>query len=168
MGGRGSGRRLGVRQPCCEDYQTIDLAWLRRRGLLIAGRISTLSWFGQPTASLKLTARRDGVQLAYHIGGDHGESESVSELVAFVERAMSFGGRRKWFRCNRCGKGCRILYGGRYFRCRSCHGLRYASQYVPAYQRAVDRANKIRERSGDHAGNVFNGDAFPPKPPRIR
>ena len=168
MGGPGSGRRSGVRQPRCEDYPKIDLGRLRRRGLLTVGRISTFSWSGQPIASLKLTGRRDGVQLEYHIGGDHGESESVSELVAFVKRAAAFGGRRKWFRCNGCGKGCRILYGNRYFRCRSCHRLHYASQYVPAHQRAVDRADQARERLGDHAGNVFNADAFPGKPPRTR
>ena len=157
MGGRGSGRRLGVRQPCCEDYQAIDLAWLRRKGLLFAGRASTLSRFGHPTASLKLTARRDGVQLAYFIVGDDGERESISEVVAFVETPTARGGSRKWFRCNGCGKGCRILYSGQYFRCRSCHRLRCASQYVPGYQRTIYRANKLRELLGDKVGSVFNG-----------
>ena len=168
MGGRGSGRRLGVRQPCCEDYQAIDLAWLRRKGLLFAGRASTLSRFGHPTASLKLTARRDGVQLAYFIVGDDGERESISEVVAFVETPTARGGSRKWFRCNGCGKGCRILYSGQYFRCRSCHRLRYASQYVPGYQRTIYRANKLRELLGDKVGSVFNGDPLPRKLPRMR
>jgi hypothetical protein len=168
MGGYGSGRRPGGRQPCCEDYQSIDLAWLRRKGLLAAGRISTPSWIGPPIASFKLTTRRDGVQLAYLIVGDNGERESISEVVAFAETPTARGGSRKWFRCNGCGKGCRILYGGQYFRCRSCHGLRYASQYVPGYQCAIDRANKLRQLLGDKIGNVLKGDPFPHKPPLMR
>jgi pyruvate-formate lyase-activating enzyme len=56
-----------------------------------------------------------------------------------------------------------VLYGGSRFRCRSCHNLRYSSQYEPAYQRAIDQADKLRKRVDGHRG-AFDGDAFPPKP----
>jgi len=37
-------------------------------------------------------------------------------------------GRRRWLMCIGCRRGCRKIYGGRYFRCRKCQRLRYASQ----------------------------------------
>jgi hypothetical protein len=42
-----------------------------------------------------------------------------------------------------------VVYGGRYFRCRLCRGLRYQSQREPDYDRAIEQANRIRERLGD-------------------
>lgn len=46
-------------------------------------------------------------------------------------------------------------------RCRRCLGLRYDTQYEPAFARAATRALKIRERLGSKVGI---DDAFPSKP----
>jgi hypothetical protein len=82
--------------------------------------------------------------------------------------ATRFGGRRQWFKCLQCGEGCRVIYGGRYFRCRQCHGLRYQSQTEADYDRALERANRIRQRLGDRMFSAFEDDDLPPKPPRMR
>ena len=51
------------------------------------------------------------------------ESYNVDELVPFAYTPTRFGGRRQWLRCLKCGRGCRKIYGGRWFRCLQCHGL---------------------------------------------
>jgi len=67
-------------------------------------------------------------------------------------------------------QGCRKIYGGRYFRCRLCYRLRYASQGKSrGDQRALDRARKIAKRLHDKWGGTTEEEyEFPPKPPRMR
>ena len=61
-----------------------------------------------------------------------------------------------------------MIYGGRYFRCRLCHGLRYQSQSKPDYDRAIEQATRIGVRLGDKMFNAFEANELPPKPPRMR
>ena len=51
---------------------------------------------------------------------------------------------------------------GRYFACRQCGGLSYATQKEGAGDRASSRANKLRKRLGWEAG-ILNGDGGKPK-----
>ena len=88
--------------------------------------------------------------------------------MPFVSTATSFSGRRLWLKCLSCRRRCRVIYGGRYFRCRRCHGLSYQSQREPAYDRAIEQANRIRKRLGDDMLSAFECDELPPKPPRMR
>jgi hypothetical protein len=82
----------------CEQRKPIDLAWLRREGMLRPGRTSEISWSrgDRSTGSLRITALEWGVRL-----GD--------ELVGFTSTATAFGGRRQWFACPGCRRPCRIL-----------------------------------------------------------
>ncbi len=157
-------------KPTCEGRQSIDLADLRRRGLLEVGRYTTLTWSlgRQQTGSIALNAQHDGVRLRYQTKDRDGLPVDVDELVLFAYTPTRFGGRRQWLCCLKCGRRCRKIYGGRYFRCRQCHGLVHASTREPPYQRDLDRADRIRERLGDPSGSAFNGDDFPPKPKRMR
>ena len=118
--------------------------------------------------SISLVAEHDGVRLIYSSKDRNGVAVDVNELVPFAYTPTRFGGRRQWLRCLKCGRGCRKIYGGRYFRCRQCHRLIYASTREPAYQRAIDRADKLRKRLGDKWGSAFERDEFPPKPKRMR
>jgi hypothetical protein len=56
---------------------------------------------------------------------------------------------------------------GQHFRCRLCYGLRYQSQSEPDYDRAIDQADRIRERLGDTMFTAVEADELPPKPPRM-
>jgi hypothetical protein len=171
MGGFGSGGRNATGAATCESCLSIDLAWLRRRGMLQLGRHSPLTWSlaGEQTGSIMLIAQDDGVRLRYQTKDRHGSPVDVNELVPFAYTPTRFGGRRQWLRCLKCGRGCRKIYGGRYFRCRLCYRLRYASQSEKADQRASDRARKIAKRLHDKWGGATEDEYdFPPKPPRMR
>jgi hypothetical protein len=72
-----------------------------------------------------------------------GPGVQVNELVPFVHTATKFSGRRLWLKCLSCHQRCRVIYGGRYLRCRRCHGLSYQSQREPAYDRAIEQAYAI-------------------------
>jgi hypothetical protein len=170
MGGMGSGRRWeGV--PTCEGCHSIDLAWLRRRGMLTPGRYSTVTWsrWGEQSGSITLVAQSDGVRLLYRTKVHDGSPVDIDERVPFAYTPTRFGGRRQWLRCPKCSRRCRKIYGGRYFRCRLCHRLRYASQSARPDQRASDRARKIAKRLHDMWGGTTEAEYdFPPKPPRMR
>ena len=61
-----------------------------------------------------------------------------------------------------CGRRITKLYlSGRYFQCRHCNQLAYASQYEQPWQRALRRANKLKQRLGIDVGIA---ESFPDKP----
>jgi DNA-directed RNA polymerase subunit RPC12/RpoP len=171
MGGIGSGRCGGLSSaPTCESTHSIDLAYLRRRGHLNPGHHCSLTWSrgGEQTGSIGIIVSHDGIRLNYAVTDRHGVRISINELVPFAYTATRFNGRRQWLTCLKCGRRCRKIYGGRYFRCRQCHGLVHASTREPAYQRALDRAEGMRKRLGAEWGSAFEGAPLPPKPPRMR
>src|SRR5262249_36931315 len=166
MGGYGSGRSTG--SATCEGCKNIDLAWLRRRGMLTPGRYSTLNWsLGEERiGSITLAAQQDRVRLLYRMKDDGGAPIDINELVPFAYTPTRFGGQRQWFRCLKCYRRCRKIYDGRYFRCRRCYHLRYASQSEDVAQRALRRADKIAKRLRDMwKGTTVEEYEFPPKPP---
>ncbi len=86
-------------------------------------------------------------------------------LVLIEWTPCRYGGRRPWFRCPgvSCGERVRLLYRprrSRYFACRRCYDLAYASQRADAFGRARERGMKIRRRLGSY--QIM--DPFPEKP----
>lgn len=156
MGGRGSGRRAGFGMLTAKtnDYHSIDLAWMRREKMLRPGLSGTIRWSRgrHETGSIQYLVEPDGLVLHYRTQPHNGEWQSVTDRIPFVRTATRFGGHRLWFRCLSCSARCRIVYGGTYFRCRRCYGLKYETQYEPSFSRAATRALKIRERLGCRAG----------------
>ena len=144
-----------------DDMLSIDLADLKRRGILVPGKRSTMSWSrgSTPIASITLACGQAGLRLMYRTNDGN-----VDELIPFTWTATRFGGRRQWFQCLNCLKPKRVLYGGARFRCRKCYGLHYASQYEAPGLGAVDQAEKIRKQLGDKHGPAFDLDEFPDKP----
>jgi uncharacterized protein YukE len=143
---------------------------IKRRLSGTLGWASLSSTFSLPSPiCMMMAAQQDGVRLLYHTKDGNGAPVDVNELVTFAYTPTRFGGQRQWFRCLKCYRRCRKLYGGRYFRCRLCYDLRYASQREDAAQRALSRAQKIAKRlHAMWAGTTEEGYEFPPKPPRMR
>jgi hypothetical protein len=137
---------------------------MRREGLLTPYRAGSLCWSrgGERTGSIQYQVFPDGLKLSYRTR-PWGEEDwkSVDEKIPFTWTGTAFNGRRCWLRCLSCGRRCRILYGGAYFRCRRCHRLTYESQYEEGWQRAVTRAQNVRIKLG---GSGSMDDGFPPKP----
>jgi hypothetical protein len=94
----------------------------------------------------------------------HYRAEDVKEPVPLEWTPCNFGGERPWFVCpgDRCGRRVAILYGpGKYFLCRNRYDLRYESQREDKKNRALRRAQKIRQRLGGSANMM---EPFPDKP----
>ncbi len=148
MGGFGSGRSRRA-SATCEDSHRVDLAYLRRHKLLRPGTSSKMTWSrgGERTGSIRFIVEPGGLRLLYTASGRNGGAkEHIDELVPFVRTTTRFSGQRLWLKCLSCHRRCRVIYGGRYFRCRRCHGLSYQSQREPACDRAIEQANRIRKR----------------------
>jgi hypothetical protein len=92
----------------------------------------------------------------------------MAETIPIVHLPCRFGGNRAYFICpgpgdgTDCGRRSTKLHlSARLFLCRRCNKLSYRSQYEQSWQRALRRANKIKQRLGIDVGI---GDPFPEKP----
>ena len=97
----------------------------------------------------------------FRVRTGEGAWEEVRETIGYLMTATPFGQSRRWFQCPGCARRCRILYGGKRFRCRQCQGLRYECQYEPTTQRASRQQRKVRRRLG---GSTNLMEEFPPRP----
>ena len=80
----------------------------------------------------------------------HGEDwEDIEQAISFDRTPCNYGGFRTWFLCPRCWERVAVFYGaGKYFLCRHCYDLTYASQQENRADRLMRKARKIRERLG--------------------
>jgi hypothetical protein len=92
----------------------------------------------------------------------------MAETIPIVYLPCRFGGSRPFFICPGPGNGTdcgrritKLHLSCRYFLCRHCNQLAYASQFEQPWQRALRRANKLKQRLGIDVGI---GDQFPEKP----
>lgn len=162
MGGSGSGRYGGFRATTTKDMTDIDLAWLRKEGILSRWGWSTISWSrgGNNYVSIRIKPEEHGLNVSYTVAEGE-EKRPINEFIPYSYTNTNFEGSRQWFQCPSCLKRCRIIYGGTYFRCRHCYGLKYDSQYEHSWSRATDKSFKIRQKLGCDGGI---DDPFPEKP----
>ena len=147
---------------CTDDMLALDVRKIHRAGRLEPGSHFSWqwSWAGGKTASISIRAEFGRVFLDYrnrsanHAGG---EWEPMKYAVGLDWTACAYGGARVWWRCPGagCGRRVAVLYGGRVFACRHCHGLAYRSQRETAGDRAMRRANTGRRKLGWPAGIAF-------------
>jgi hypothetical protein len=114
-------------QTLTSDFHKIDLADMDRSPHFFG----TLTWstVGRKTGSIRYWKTQNGLEISYAASG----GQNICEVIPYTYTATQFGGTRKWFKCLSCGRRCRVLYGGRHFRCRQCYGTKYASQYEQAH-----------------------------------
>ena len=168
IGGIGSGRssHLGAASKC-EHWRSIDLADLRRMGLLrpiMGGRIRAITWKNDHGGLDKLGIIPCPGGIRFVKRDDEGKLAGL--FVAYISTRTMFGGYRMWFACPGCRRPARVLYGINSLRCRRCRGLKYASQSEASHWRAQRKALRIRRRISA-SGDALDGP-FPPKPPKMR
>ena len=170
MGGFGSGRRSGTGRSKVESCRSLDVNRLNREGCLRAGWMGGWQWSrdGERVAWISLRADGERLHLAYRVRIGGGDWEDIDESVRIVSVACRYGGARPYFMCpgvangRACGRRVAKLHGpGRYFLCRHCNRLSYASQSEGALDRALRRANTIRQRLGGDPGMA---SPFPERP----
>jgi hypothetical protein len=173
MGGFGSGRTSGYGRDKVEACRSIDVNRLYKTGCLRAGWAGGWQWThnGEKVAWINLRAEADRLHLSYRVRIAGGDWEDVAETVRIVRAPCRYGGVRSYFICPgmvnhvACGRRVAKLHAaGRYFLCRHCYRLAYASQSEGALDRTLRRANKIRQRLGGEPGMA---SPFPPKPKRM-
>jgi hypothetical protein len=157
----------GISRETTSAYSRLDVRWLNREGFLTSPqRNYTVTWStrGVPTSSINIERDPNGIVLSYNYGNQRqGEVRRLEYLVNIEWTQCNYGGSRPWFRCpaKGCGRRVAVLYGGVIFACRQCHSLSYDSQKESAYNRALNRAQAIREKLG---GSRNVAENFPLKP----
>lgn len=167
MGGRGSGNRWRLDAADSTDaYRSIDVRTWQRGGFLTSGRAFTWQWTrsGETVALINVRALSDRVVLSYRHRSAGEDWKDANYPVQLDWTECHFGGRRAWFLCpaRGCSRRVAVLYGGGLFACRNCYRLAYPSQREATHDRAVRRAEKIRERLGWEPG-ILNGPGCKPK-----
>ena len=169
MGGLGSGRRKNRVRKTVESYCMLDVNQLSQKGCRQPGCSSTCQWTdGNEVVSINLRAEAERVRLAYAVRAGDGGREDVVDTISVVYLRCSFGGSRAYFICpgpgggTECGRRITKLHlSRRYFLCRRCNRLAYASQYEEPMQRALRRASKLKQRLGVGGGIA---EPLPDKP----
>jgi len=140
----------------------MDIRKITRKGLLVQGNRFSWQWLvnDRQVADISIRVELQSMVLSYRLKST---GEVVEQRVQTQTTPCHLGGQRHWFTCPKCGKRVAVLYApGRYFACRQCGGLGYATQKQGAGDRASTRVNKIRKRLGWQAG-ILNDTGGKPK-----
>jgi hypothetical protein len=163
MGGRGSGRRSSYSgKPETSDSMPLDIRKITAKGLLVPGNRFGWQWsvHGQKVAGISIRVDWQSMVLSWRLKST---GEVIAQPVQTQTTPCHLGGQRHWFTCPKCSKRVAVLCApGRYFACRQCGGLGYATQKEGAGDRATSRADKLRKRLGWEAG-ILNGNGSKPK-----
>lgn len=168
MGGPNSGSWYRWKtKDTVEESRSLDVRRWQRDGLLTPGNAFSWQWSrrGQVVADIRVRVESGRVFLNYSYRRNGGEWESLDYPVALEKTACHYGGGRYWFRCPAagCGRRVALLYGtGRYFACRHCYQLAYASQREARHNRLARRADKLRARLQWEPG-ILHGPGGKPK-----
>jgi hypothetical protein len=143
VGGPGSGRRQGYRRTTAEECERLSISTVKKALAHGPGWRGSVSWTsrGRPCGSLVYETVKAGpyglgVRLLYRFTDGPGDPESLDYTVELTRTPCHYGGHRWWFVCGAsrggvyCGRRCAKLYrppGAKYFACRECYDLTYAS-----------------------------------------
>lgn len=132
------------------------------------GQRAWLRWTderGEPVAIATLERQAEAIAIGYHWreGDEWHETRQTARLMA---HRPSLGGVCFHIACPQCGRRALKLFdiGGR-FTCKRCGDLANRSQSQGAWERALQRARRIRQRLGTDGSA---GDPLPPRPKAMR
>ncbi len=164
MGGRGSGRRSSFSgKPETSDSMPLDIRKITRKGLLVPGNGFSWQWTVNDRQVAGISIRVNFDQSMVLSCRPKSTDEVIEQRVETQTSPCHLGGQRHWFTCPKCSKRVAVLYApGRYFACRQCGGLGYATQKEGMGDRASTKADKLRKRMGWQAG-ILNDDGCKPK-----
>ena len=147
----------------------LDIDQLREMGCLRPGWSGACQWTdGIEVASINLRTEVKRLHLSYTVRVGDGERQDMTETIPIVHLRCRFGGTRAFFICPGPGDGAdcgrritKLHLSQRYFLCRHCNQLAYASQYEQPWKRALRRASKLKQRLGVGGGIA---EPLPDKP----
>jgi hypothetical protein len=147
----------------------LDVNQLSEKGCLRPGWSGTCQWInGNAVALINLRAEAERLCLSYAVRVGDGGREDVVDTISIAYLRCRFGGSRAYFICpgpgggTECGRRVtKVHLSHRYFLCRHCSQLAYASQYEQPWQRALRRASKLKQRLGVGGGIA---EPLPDKP----
>jgi hypothetical protein len=150
MGGKGSGMWYRwSKKTTIEETKRIDIRRMKKQGLIVPGRLGSLSWSrgGEPSGDIQYQCFEGRLKLIFRYRENGGEWQSVIQSIRIDETSCNYGGKRLWFLCPDCGKRVAVLSGYRAkFLCRHCYGLPYASQNEGRLNRLISQKHKLGER----------------------
>lgn len=161
MGGLGSGRLNTSGRTKIDGFRSLDVNFLNKAGCLVPSWRGNWQWLrdGECVAWIQLGVNSNQLFLSYRYRLNGGEWHDVEESIRIVRVPCHFGGERPYFICpgnvpeSPCDRRVAKLYGaGKYFLCRHCHRLDYASQSEGEFDRLLRKANKIRTSLGGEPG----------------
>jgi len=151
-----------------EGSRCLDILPLYHEGMLHYGLSSVWCWWnnrsGERTASIGVKMlHRTALELTYTVTPRGGDPEEMQYIVPLEWRPCNYGGERPYFFCPLCAQRVSKLYmaARKYFACRKCNDLAYASQQERYMFRMLSQAQKIREKLG---GSLCTFDPFPERP----
>ncbi len=162
MGGYGSGRS-GYKQKA-EHCRSLDVNRLHREGCLRPGRQGNWIWSrdGEEVGRIGYSAHEGRFDLDYKVRVHGGDWESISQPIRLAYADCHYGGQRPYFVCPGVvqGRNCwrrvgKLFSGGKFFLCRYCYNVGYASQTEARYDRMLRRANKLRMALGGEPGTAY-------------
>lgn len=130
MGGRGSGDYIRSNsKPTTDNFLKLDLRMLNKRGWLVPNVNQTITWSRNDNVigRISYVLSSNKITLLYAHGTSSNQPESINDEIQLIKTSCNFGGERTWFCCPSCSKKVLVLFGGKYFRCRQCKGVVYAS-----------------------------------------
>lgn len=154
MGGLGSGNRYRTStKTCCEEVRCLDVNKLNKDNVFRVGFSGIASWLEGETkvASIGIASFEHHIRLRYDFSSGNSEKVAVEQSVQLSRTPCHYGSQRTWFRCGGCSKRVTKLYnGGKYFYCRQCYDLPYASQHEGKSNYLYTRRHKLGNKTFSH------------------
>lgn len=160
-----------------EAGNRLSIFWLKKHGYLEGGSCSGgIRWtngyghensigFSVSGENLGTPQERKHLNLQYtHTNRESDEKEDVNYRVELVTTYCHYGGKRYWFICPLtkngyyCGRRVGTLYNlGKYFGCRHCGNLTYATRNAGGHYKGFVSAVDIEEAEKKVKRQYYNG-----------